>query len=56
MFVVDLDPWLGVEMRNYDKVMRNLGAPIGTIKNVRGKLLMEKKRNKIHIIDTGARD
>ena len=36
--------------------MRNLGAPNGTIMNVRGKLLMEKKRNKIHIIDTLERE
>ena len=36
--------------------MRNLGATIGTIKNVPGKLLMEKKRNKIHIIDTLERE
>ena len=43
-------------MRDHDLVMRNLGAPIGTIKNVPGKLLMEKKRNKIHIIDTLERE
>ena len=43
-------------MRNHEVVMRNLGAPIGTIKNVPGKLLMEKKRNKIHIIDTLERE
>ena len=36
--------------------MRSLGAPIRTIKNGRGKLLMEKKRNKIHIIDTLERE
>ena len=56
MFVVGLDPWLEVEMRDHDLVMRNLGAPIGTIKNGRGKLLMEKKRNKIHIIDALERE
>ena len=43
-------------MRNHEEVMRNLGALIRTIKNVRGKLLMEKKRNKIHIIDTLKRE
>ena len=37
-------------------MMRNVGTPIGTIKNGRGKLLMEKKRNKIHIIDTLERE
>ena len=43
-------------MRNHDEMMRSLGTRLETIKNGHGKLLMEKKRNKIHIIDTLERE